>query len=132
MKEQRIQLWIALVGLAFGSFMLHFRIHPPADKLTNFWPTLFSSLDLVVVSVLFLFRSTAVWATILNGFMAYLGIIMMTDLTIESTFKGQISPLHQPFTWFSQSMFPDVAIAITDLMVGLALYRITMTQPKKK
>ncbi len=89
---------------------------------------LFCSIDLVLVSILFLFKKTAVWALLLNSFIAFLGIIMMTDLTIVSTYHGwiKVSPLQQPFSWFVQSMFPDIAILIADLMVGLALYKAIM------
>ena len=88
MKAQRVQLWIALVGLALGAFMLHYRIHPPQASLTNFWASLFPGIDLVVVSILFLFRGTVIWALLLNSFIAYIGIILMSDLTITSTPQG--------------------------------------------
>lgn len=133
MKAQRAQLWIALVGLAVGAFMLHYRIHPPQANLTNFWSCLFPGVDLVIVSILFLFRSTVVWALLLNSFIAYLGIIMMTDLTIFSTVEGwiKVSPMEQPFAWLLESMFPDILIVIADLFVGMALYKITVSSPKE-
>ena len=129
MKELRIQLWVALVVLALGALALHYRLHPPQENLTDFWATLFCSIDLVLVSVLFLSKKTAVWALLLNSFIAFLGIIMMTDLTIVSTYHGWIkaNPLHAPFSWFVQSMFPDIAILVADLMAGLALYKATMS-----
>jgi hypothetical protein len=71
MKSPRPQLWVALVALALGATMLHLRIHPP-DELSDFWPNLFSWIDLGVVSLLFLFRYTAILAVILNSFLAYL------------------------------------------------------------
>ena len=131
MKEQRMQLWFALVALALGALSLHYRIHPPQQSLTNFWPTLFCSIDLVVVSLLFLSKKTAVWGLLLNSFIAFLGIIMMTDLTIMSTLSGGIkaSPIREPLTWFTQSLLPDVAITAADFFVGLALYRTTTTNP---
>lgn len=129
MKDQRIQLWFALVALALGALSLHYRIHPPQQSLTNFWATLFCSIDLVLVSLLFLSKKTAVWGLLLNSFMAFLGIIMMTDLTIVSTLSGGIkaSPFREPLSWFVQSMLPDVAIAAADFLVGLALYKTIMT-----
>ena len=117
MKAQRAQLWIALVGLALGGFMLHYRIHPPQENLTHFWASLFPGIDLVVVSILFLFRSTVIWALLLNTFIAYLGIILMSDLTITWTLTGtiKVSPSAQPFAWLLQTMLPDILILIADL-----------------
>ncbi len=133
MKPQRVQLWIALVGLAFGGFMLHYRIHPPQASLTNFWASLFPGIDLIVVSILFLFRSAAIWALLLNSFIAYLGIILMSDLSITSTIKGtiQVSPWQQPFAWLLQTMAPDILILIADLFVGMALYKTIVASPKE-
>jgi hypothetical protein len=133
MKAQRARLWIALVGLALGAFMLHYRIHPPQQALTNFWASLFPGVDLIVVSILFLFRGTAVWALLLNSFIAYLGIILMSDLSITSAFKGaiEVNPWKQPFSWLLQTMLPDIAILIADLFVGMALYKITVSSPKE-
>jgi hypothetical protein len=129
-----MQLWIALVGLAAGAFMLHYRIHPPQASLTNLWASLFPGIDLVLVSVLFLFRGTAIWALLLNSFIAYIGIILMSDLTIASVLKGAInvSPREQPFAWLLQTMLPDILILVADLFVGMALYKITVSSPRGK
>jgi hypothetical protein len=133
MKAQRAQLWIALVGLALGAFILHYRIHPPQENLTHFWASLFPGVDLVVVSILFLFRSTVIWALLLNTFIAYLGIILMSDLTITWTFTGaiKVSPSAQPFAWLLQTMLPDIMILIADLFVGMALYKITVSSARE-
>jgi hypothetical protein len=133
MTGQRWQLWIALVGLSLGGFMLHYRIHPPI-ALTYFWPTLFGVIDVVLVSLLFLFRSTAVWALLLNSFLAFIGIIMMSDFTIFLTLAGKYkaSPLTQPPGWLLESLFADDCLLFADFMVGLALYKATMTSPKSE
>ena len=130
MKSPRQQLWVALVALALGATLLHLRIHPP-DELSNLWPNLFSVIDLVVVSLLFLFRSTAVLGVILNSFLAFLGIIMMADFSISATLAGKVavSPEANFFGWLLLTTFPDIAILAADLMVGLALYRVIMTSP---
>lgn len=129
MHTMRLQLWIALVCLAVGALMLHYRIHPPQSGLTHFWATLLCCIDLVVVSTLFLFRSTAVWGLLANSFIAYLGIIMMGDLSIVSTLKGaiRVSPREQPLAWLLQTTFPDIAILVGDMLVGMVLYRVIVT-----
>jgi hypothetical protein len=134
MKAQRMQLWIALVGLAIGAIMLHIKLHPPLASLTQFWATMFCTIDLVLVSILFLFRSTALWALLMNSFIAFLGIIMMTDLTIVSTLEGwiKVSPREQPLAWLMESMLPDITILIADLFVGMVLYSIVIRPAEKR
>jgi hypothetical protein len=134
MKAQRTQLWIALVGLAVGAIMLHIKLHPPLASLTQFWATMFCTIDLVLVSILFLFRSTALWALLMNSFIAFLGIIMMTDLTIVSTLEGwiKVSPREQPLAWLMESMLPDITILIADLFVGMVLYSLIISPAEKR
>lgn len=129
MNAQRTQLWFALVCLALGASMLHYRVHPPQD-LTHVWATAFCLVDLILVSILFCFKSTAVWALLLNGFIAFLGIILMSDLSIVATYAGSIkvSPREAPFQWLLQTTFPDIAILVADFLVGLALYRVIMAR----
>jgi hypothetical protein len=127
MQSQRQQLWVALVALALGATLLHLRIHPP-DELSDLWPNLFSWLDLVVVSLLFLSRSTALLAVILNSFLAFLGIIMMADYSLSATLAGQmkVMPGTSFFGWLLLTTLPDIAILVADFFVGLALFKATM------
>jgi hypothetical protein len=134
MSEQRVQLWLALVCLAIGATVLHYRLHAPQESLTDFWATAFCTVDLVLVSILFLFKRTAVWALLLNSFIAFLGIILMSDLTVVSTLTGAIkaSPRVAPLQWLVQSMLPDIAILVADFLVGLALYNAVTHQPDRR
>ncbi len=129
MKAQRHLLWSALVALAAGATLLHFRIHPPKDT-TFFWPNLFSWIDLGLVSLLFLFRGTALLGLLLNSFLAYLGIIMMADFSISATLAGQIKimPGANFFGWLLLTTFPDIMILLADFLVGLALYKAIMAE----
>jgi hypothetical protein len=121
-------LWWALVGLAVGAAMLHFRIHPPTKGVAFFWGNAFALADLIVVSLLFLRRSTAVYGLLLNSFIAILGIIMMTDFTISATLAGKakVMPDEDLFRWFLQTTFPDIAILFGDFLVGQTLYRVML------
>ncbi len=125
MRAQRYQLWAALVLLAASGAMLHFRIHPPGAELDVLLPNLFSWLALVVVSLLFLFRSTALLGLLLNSFLAYVGIITMADFSISATLAGTINvmPGQHFFSWLLLTTFPDITILVADFLVGLALYR---------
>jgi len=129
MTTQRRQLWGALVALAVGGAMLHYRVHPPGD-LTYLWPTLFSLIDLVLVSALFRFRSTALSGLLLNSFLAFLGIIMMADYSLSATLAGQVKvmPGYNFFGWLLLTTFPDIMIALADFFVGLALYRAILAE----
>jgi hypothetical protein len=127
--SQRRQLWVALVALAVGATLLHFRIHPP-DELTDLWPSLFSAIDLVLVSVLFLFRPTALLGLLLNSFLAYLGIIMMADFSLSATLAGQmkVMPGQNFFGWLLLTTFPDIMVLTADFLIGLALYRAILAE----
>ena len=129
MKTSRHLLWVALVALGLGATLLHLRIHPP-HSLTYLWPNLFSWTHLVVVSLLFLSRRTALLGVILNSFLAYLGIIMMADFSISATLAGQVKvmPGVSFFGWLLQTTFADIAILVGSLMVGLALYQVMLTE----
>jgi hypothetical protein len=124
MTSQRPILWAALVSLALGATLLHYRVHPP-DDLTDLWPNLFSLVDLVLVSALFRFRSTALLGLLLNSFLVFLGIIVMGDYSLSATLAGQmqITPGVNLFGWLLASTFPYIMIALADFLVGQALYR---------
>jgi hypothetical protein len=130
MKTQRATLWWALVSLAIGATLLHYRVHPPGDDLTFLWPSLFSLIDLVLVSALFRFRSTALLGLLLNSFLAFLGIIMMADFSLTATLAGQmkVMPGVNFFGWLLATTFPDIMIALADFLTGLALYRAILAE----
>ena len=130
MKSQRWQLWVALVALAVGASMLHLRIHPPSKGLTFLWPSLFSLIDLVLVSTLFLCRRTALLGLLLNSFLAFFGIIMMGDFSLTATLAGQLKvmPGQDFFGWLLSTTFPDITIAAADFFVGLALYQAILAE----
>jgi hypothetical protein len=130
MKGPRLILWVALVCLALGAALLHARIHPPSGGLTYLWPNLFSWLDLVLVSLLFLSRGTALLGLLLNSFLAYIGIIMMADFSLSATLAGQVKvmPGVSFFGWLLQTTFPDIAVLFADFLVGQALYRVIISE----
>ncbi len=130
MQTQRNTLWVALVALAVGATMLHYRIHTPGEDPTDLWPNLFSLIDLVLVSALFRFRATALVGLLLNSFLAFLGIIMMTDFSLSATLAGQmkVMPAQNFFGWLLLTTFPDIMVALADFLTGLALYRAILAE----
>ena len=129
MTTQRPALWAALVSLALGATLLHYRIHPP-QNLTYLWPNLFSLIDLVLVSALFRSRGTALLGLLLNSFLVFLGVIMMADYSLSATLAGQVKvmPGVNFFGWLLLTTFPDIMIALADFLVGLALYRAILAE----
>jgi len=130
MQTQRATLWVALVALAVSAAMLHYRIHTPGEDPTDLWPTLFSLIDLFLVSALFLFRRTALLGLLLNSFLAFLGIIMMGDYSLSATLAGQmkVMPGQNFFGWLLLTTFPDILILVVDFLTGLALYRAILAE----
>ena len=130
MTTQRTALWLALVSLALGATLLHYRIHPPGEAPTALWPNLFSQIALVLVSALFRFRGTALLGLLLNSFLAFLGIIMMADFSLSATLAGQVKvmPGANFFGWLLLTTFSDIMIALADFLTGLALYRAILTE----
>ena len=128
MNEQRTQLWLALVALALGGTIVHYKLHPIHEGLTHAWPFAFSVIDLFLVSLLFAFKSTAVWGLLLNSFLAMLGIIMMADLGIMSVVHGwvKVGFFQDPIAWMGDTMVSSIATATTDFLAGLALYSLTL------
>ena len=130
MKNIRYLLWVALLALALSGALLHLRIHPPSPLISDIWPNLFSWIAVLLVCPLFLFRSTAILAVILNSFLAYLGIIMMADFSLSATLAGQVKvmPGVNFFGWLLQTTFSDITILVGHLLVGLALYKVIMME----
>jgi hypothetical protein len=129
MTTQRATLWWALVSLALAATLLHYKIHPPKN-LTYLWPSLFSLIDLILVSALFRFRGTALLGLLLNSFLTFFGIIMMADYSLSATLAGQVKvmPGANFFGWLLLTTFPDIMIALADFLTGLALYRAILAE----
>ena len=125
----RRALLFALFLLALGGFMLHYRIHPfsVADNMdphtlhfrgTFFLASIFPLVDVVLVTVLFLSRKTAMYGYLLNGLIVIFGTIFMTHFSIAGLMAAPIPPSR----WIMNSMLPDIGIAWADFFVGKALY----------
>jgi len=127
----------ALVLLAFGGLLLHYRIHNfmVADKLhpgitifsgTLFNGTLFPLIDLFLVTALFLSRKTAVYGYVLNGMLVIYGTIFMTHFSIAQLIAKPVPLFSIPLN----STLPDIAILWADFFVGKALYDLYTKGPR--
>jgi hypothetical protein len=125
----RRTLLFALFLLALGGLMLHYRIHPfmVADKLnpgtvhfngTFFLANIFPFVDVVLITILFLFKKTAMYGYLLNGLIVIFGTIFMAHFSIAGFMASQTPPSQ----WIINSTLPDIGIAWADFFVGKALY----------
>ena len=105
-----------------------------ADKLhpgnfifnsTKFFATLFPLIDVILVTVLFMSRRTAVYGYLLNGLIVIYGTIFMAHFSIAEMTARTI-PLQ---TMFLKSTLPDIGIAWADFFIGKALYNLYMKGP---
>jgi hypothetical protein len=126
-------LLLALFLLALGGFLLHYRVHPflVQDKVnpalfafskTNFLAFLFPLADVVVVTILFAFRKTAVYGFLVNGLIVIYGTIFMTHFSIAQLI-GQHLPIQAVIL---KSTLPDIAILWADFFLGKALYDLQL------
>lgn len=125
----RRSLLCALVLLSLAGFMLHYKLHPfmVADTLnpgafvfnwTNFFASPFSMIDVILVTILFLSRKTAVYGYLLNGFIVIYGTILMGHFSIARLMTNPFLPSQ----WLMNSLWPDIGLAWADFFVGKALY----------
>ena len=123
MKKARIALILALALLALSASFLHSNLHPPSAgknglNFPNTVAFVFCLADLFVITFLFLFRKTTPVAAMVNGLIAIYGSILM----VHHGLAGIGVEAH----------IPHIAMAGADLLVGLAVLRITMSLPAKQ
>lgn len=129
-RENRRLLLTALFLMALSGLMLHLRIHPVmAPDKANPGSLLFRAsfvtatvlplLDVVLVTLLFASRRSAVYGYVLNGFIVIYGTVLMAHFSIAG-----LIPKNPPLTdWVLKSTLPDIGLAWADFFVGAALYR---------
>jgi hypothetical protein len=88
--------------------------------------SIFPLLDLVVVSLLFTSRRTAVYGYVLNGMLVIYGTVLMTHISLV---KLSVEPPQPLYLLLFKSTLPDISLAWADFMVGAALYHLWMREP---
>ena len=118
----RRSLLFALFLLALCGLIFHYRIHPfVVDghfSGTFFLASIFPLVDVVLVTILFLSRKTAIYGYLLNGLIVIFGTIFMAHFSIA----GLIADPVPPSQWITNSLLPDIGLAWADFFVGKALY----------
>lgn len=139
-RTVRHLLLTALVLMAAAALYLHLRIHPflmpdkanPGQTLFNgsfLAASIFPLLDLVVVSLLFTTRRTAVYGYALNGMLVIFGTVLMTHIAIV---KLAAEPPQPFYLLLFKSTLPDIGLAWADFLVGAALYYTWLREPAEK
>ena len=113
----RLVLILAIFFLALGGWLLHLRIHPLAKDAENYIPFVAGLLSVIVIPILFIFRSTIPFAYLLNGMTVIIGTITMTHFTIENH-----PPVWTLQTIFLGTLLPDIIMLWGKFAVGKALF----------
>ena len=131
---RRALLW-ALVLVALGGLLLHYRIHPylmpdkehPGQTIfrgSYLAATLVPLADLIGVTALFMSRRTAALAFLVNGVLVIYGTVLMGHFSI-----AMLAPRGPSLTdWLLRSTVADIALAWGDFMIGKALYETWMRE----
>jgi hypothetical protein len=100
----RITLLAALWFLALGGWGLHWFIHPPAKEITNLIPFYAGLLSVIIVPLLFSFKTTVPYGYVLNGMLAIIGTITMAKY----------------------KLIPDIVILWGKFLLGKALFDLQL------
>jgi hypothetical protein len=110
-------LLLSIFFLALGGWLLHLRIHPLAKDAENIIPAAAGFISVIIIPVLFMFRSTISFAYLFNGMTVIIGTITMTYFSIENP----------PQVWTLQTILfgtclPDIFLLWGKFAVGKALF----------
>ena len=113
----RLVLILAIFFLALGGWLLHLRIHPIAKGAEYYIPAVAGFISVIIISILFIFRSTTPFAYLLNGMTVIIGTITMAHFSIKNP----------PQVWTLQTILlgtclPDILMLWGKFAVGKALF----------
>jgi hypothetical protein len=117
----RLILILAIFFLALGGWLLHLRIHPVAKDAENWIPAVAGFISVVIIPILFIFRSTIPFAYLLNGMTVIIGTITMTHFTIENP-----PPVWTLQTIFVGTLLADIMLLWGKFAVGKALFELEL------
>jgi hypothetical protein len=82
----------------------------------------FPLLDVVLVTILFMSKQTAVYGYLLNGLIVIYGTVFMAHFSITDLIVHAVPPDQ----WVLKSTLPDIGIAWADFFAGKALFNLYM------
>jgi hypothetical protein len=118
----RLTLILAIFFIALGGWLLHLIIHPPASKVANYIPAVAGFISVIIIPVLFIFRTTTPFAYLLNGMTVIIGTITMAHFSIE----------HSPQAWTLQTilfgtLLADIILLWGKFAIGKAIFEMEIT-----
>ena len=116
---------LGLLLISLGGLLLHLRIHPPTDEVSNWIPAIFGVLNVIVLPFLFNSPRTVAAAYVLNAVSVVVGTVAMAWYSIEH-WQGQV-------TWDTvllKSTLADILILLAKLPIAHMILR--HFRPKNK
>lgn len=111
----------ALVLLSLGGFLLHVRIHPPAQSVFNWLPAVVTGFNVLVLPFLFSSARTVAWAYLFNALTVVVGTVAMAWWS-ATTWDPAAVPL-TALNLVLRSTLPDIAILAARLPIGHTILR---------
>ncbi|OGP88407.1 MAG: hypothetical protein A2031_10015 [Deltaproteobacteria bacterium RBG_19FT_COMBO_43_11] len=118
----RLILILAVFFLALGGWLLHLQIHPVAKDVGNYIPAVAGFISVVIIPILFIFRSTTSLAYLLNGITVIIGTITMAHFSIKN--PSQVWNLE---TILLGTLLADIVLLWGKFAVGKALFEMEIT-----
>jgi hypothetical protein len=118
-KYIRTILLVALIAMALGGFLLHYRVHPIAQNPSFLVPFFSGILSIVIVPLLFLFPKTIGYGYVLNGFLTLIGTIIMAHFSLT---RWPAPATLQTVVF--KTLLADILILWGKFFVGKALFEL--------
>lgn len=122
-QNLRLALIFGLFFISLGGWLLHLRIHSPAQNPANYFPFIIGLLNIVIVPWLFLTRRTLDLGYIINGMSVIVGIILMAHFSITR--------LPDPLgikNIILNTTLADIMVLLGKFAIGKTLFDLEFTQ----
>ena len=118
----KLLLILAIFFLALGGWLLHLRIHPIGKDAEHYIPAVAGLISVIIIPLLFIFRSTTPFAYLLNGMTVIIGTITMAHFSIKN--PPQVWTL---LTILMGTCLPDILILWGKFALGKAIFEMEVT-----
>ena len=118
----RLILILAIFFLALGGWLLHLRIHPLGKDAEHYIPAVAGFISVIIIPVLFIFRSTTPFAYLLNGMTVIIGTITMTHFSIQNPPQGWTLQ-----TILLGTLLADIILLWGKFALGKAIFEMEIT-----
>lgn len=112
----------AFFFIAFGAWLLHAKIHPPAERAVNLIPFVAGFTSTFILTLLFCFRPTVFLAYLVNGMLCIVGIITMAHFSVAQWSLTNFQPPLTLVSLFLGTMMPDIIIVCGKFCLGKAIF----------